>query len=229
MGQSGHRTKVEDEEDAIRRMDTMPFPSEAYRNTKIASLRLALQANGRGNLKTASVAFTINYSPYDKFIIDALRSGQFQFGHDEYGIASITSALSIAEAHVLALKKLDEIPEKVAGELFFVADVTMDAKKFYSEVMRALTGNSKIPEMNPHVWNAVVSAIGFINWLTHSTLNNPILLWTSPESDAQSRRTVYQGEPKKAMEILGFKPRPLEEGLKWLVEACHTLDAKLKK
>lgn len=88
MGQSGHRTKVEDEEDAIRRMDTMPFPSEAYRNTKIASLRLALQANGRGNLKTASVAFTINYSPYDKFIIDALRSGQFQFGHDEYGIGS---------------------------------------------------------------------------------------------------------------------------------------------
>lgn len=102
-----------------------PHKMCAYAKTKMLAERLVLRANGEKNLKTLALRPHLIWGPGDNHLIPTiLKAAQrrclFQVGRGDNWV-DISYVVNVAQAHLLALKELQNPASAVAGKAYFIS------------------------------------------------------------------------------------------------------------
>lgn len=97
----------------------------AYAKTKMLAEKLILRANGEKNLKTVALRPHLIWGPGDNHLIPTiLKAAQqrrlFQVGNGDNWV-DISYVTNVAQAHLLALKELQNPASNVAGRAYFIS------------------------------------------------------------------------------------------------------------
>ncbi len=97
----------------------------AYAKTKMVAERLVLRANGEKGLKTVALRPHLIWGPGDNHLIPTiLKAAQqrrlFQVGNGDNWV-DISYVTNVAQAHLLALKALQNASSSVAGKVYFIS------------------------------------------------------------------------------------------------------------
>ena len=103
----------------------IPSKMCAYAKTKMLAEQRVLAADGKGNLRTVALRPHLIWGPGDRHLIPtilrAARKGHLRQVGDGTNWVDISYVTNVAQAHILALKALQETNSPVAGKAYFIS------------------------------------------------------------------------------------------------------------